>query len=191
MQCIAWDQALLWGKNCKNWRYKAQKLASEVSWVADWGRKRVVPPFPLSSITSFFNPFPQLWSLVPGYCMFCWVVNKVHPDEHQLVTTQLLLLQYIYWLQLLFYWYNNNNSHSIIEASSTLIFSSPVVPWVSCCHNGVTSQLADMASGFIYQFIVFQMMFNCSASAHSIILTILLVISGISTASLFFPKMLH
>ena len=43
----------------------------------------------------FFYPFPQLWSLVPGYCMFCWVVNKVHPDEHQLVTTQLLLLQYI------------------------------------------------------------------------------------------------
>ena len=82
-------------KNCKNWRYKAQKLASEVSWVADWGRKRVVPPFPLSSITNFFYPFPQLWSLVPGYCMFCWVVNKVHPDEHQLVTTQLLLLQYI------------------------------------------------------------------------------------------------
>ena len=95
MQCIAWNQALLWEKNCKNWRYKAQKLASEVSWVADWGRKRVVPPFPFSSITNFFYPFPQLWSLVPGYCMFCWVVNKVHPDEHQLVTTQLLLLQYI------------------------------------------------------------------------------------------------
>ena len=38
------------------------------------------------------------------------------------------------------------------------------------------------------QFIVFQMMFNCPASAHSIILTTLLVISGISTASLFFSQ---
>lgn len=70
-QCIAWDQALLWEKNGKNWSYKAQKSASEVSWVADWGRKRVAQPFPLSSITNFFYPFPQLRSSVPGYCMFC------------------------------------------------------------------------------------------------------------------------
>ena len=65
MQCIAWDQALLWEKNGKNWSYEAQKSASEVSWVADWGRKRVVPPFPLSLITNFFvsiSPTAELGS---------------------------------------------------------------------------------------------------------------------------------
>lgn len=133
MQCIAWDQALLWEKNCKNWRYKAQKSASEVSWVADWGRKRLMPPFPLSSITNFFisfSPTVELGSGLLYVLLGSWSRRTPLGNNTAFITA-------IYWLQLLFYWYNNNNSHSVVEASSTLIFGSPVVPWVSCCHNGI------------------------------------------------------
>ena len=76
MQCIAWEKALLWEKNGQNWSYKAQKSASEVSWVADWQGKRAAPPFPLprlqlgspQSPIFFFILFPKcgawFWAIV-------------------------------------------------------------------------------------------------------------------------------